>query len=231
LLDIILIGLFVGVLLSAVYMVLKSFPCCDRGHRDDGKSSKDGGGGKGSQGGDDDKGSKGSDETRKLKKKVDEAQKTEIVTVVKTSSSSLDNEAKVLNIRQNSEKARQAMIEQVKQREEKADARVQEFQEARKQKSLPTVEKPSRRSDGASVVKQLTKNKEIAPKVVRKGARPAAVTKKVSKSGSGGNGRGKASDGKTSSGKAKASGNAEPVVKPVVPVKSRVVQVKPVVKQ
>ena len=210
---------------------MKSFPCCDRGPGDDGKSSKGGDDDKGSQGGNDDKGSKGSDETRKLKKKVADEEKTEIVTVVKTSSSSLDNEAKVLNIRQNSEKARQAMIEQVKQREEKADARVQEFQEARKQKSLPTVEKPSRRSDGASVVKQLTKNKEIAPKVVRKGARPAAVTKKVSKSGSGGNGRGKASGGKTSSGKAKASGNAEPVVKPVVPVKSRVVQVKPVVKQ
>jgi hypothetical protein len=139
LLDIILIGLFVGVLLSAVYMVLKSFPCCDRGHGDDGKRSKGGDGDKGSQGGDDDKGSKGSDKTRKLKMKVAEEEKTEIVAVVKTTASSPDDEAKVITIRRNSEMARQATVGQIKQREKKADARVQkrlQLRQIAKQKNV-----------------------------------------------------------------------------------------------
>ena len=89
-------------------------------------------------------------------------------------------------------------------------------QEVREKKLVPTVEKPIGSSGSASVVrplpkvKQLTKKKEVAPKAVRKGALPT-VTKKVSKTGSGGNGRGKAS-----SEKAKQNGNAKPVVKPVI---------------
>jgi hypothetical protein len=65
LLDIILIGLFVGVGVSGVYMMLKSLPCLDR-----------------SSGGDDN--STRSTRSRRLEKKADEEKKTEIVPVVKT---------------------------------------------------------------------------------------------------------------------------------------------------
>ena len=88
-------------------------------------------------------------------------------------------------------------------------------QEVRKQTLVPKVEKPIGSSGSASVVRPLPKvkqlaTKEIAPKAVRKGAL-ATVTKKVSKTRSGGNGRGKAS-----SEKAKQNCNAKPVVKPVI---------------
>jgi len=84
LLDIILIGLFVGVGVSGVYMILKSLPCFDRSSGDDDNNSSDGG--------DDKSSNDGGDENRKLENKADEEKKTVIVPVVKTRSSEKEKE-------------------------------------------------------------------------------------------------------------------------------------------